>query len=175
MNYIYIAASIDGYIATKNGGIDWLHEQPNPEEDDYGYADFISHIDAMVMGRHTFDKVRSFGEWPYKKKAFVLSTSLNEVPEELIDKVEITSGSPNEIISKLNAAGYNNLYIDGGIVIQKFLEHDLIDEMIITRIPILLGSGIPLFGKLNNPLRFIHKNTEVYNQALIKSHFIRAR
>jgi len=174
MNYVYIAASLDGYIATANGGLDWLHEMPNPDDNDYGYAEFINLIDVMVMGRHTYEKVRTFGEWPYEKKVFVLSSVLKEVPEELVDRVEILSGSPREIVSTIHAAGYKDLYIDGGITIQKFLENDLIDELIVTRIPILLGGGIPLFGKLDSPLRFTHKNTEIYQQALIKSHYIRA-
>ena len=144
MNYVYIAASIDGYIATSNGGLDWLQELPNPDDNDYGYSEFITQIDAMVMGRHTYEKVRSFGEWPYKKKVYVLSSTMKEVPEELVDKVEILSGSIKKIISTIHAAGYKELYIDGGITIQKFLENDLIDELIVTRIPILLGDGIAL-------------------------------
>jgi len=174
MNYVYIAASLDGYIATTKGGLDWLYEVPNPDEDDYGYSEFITQIDAMVMGRHTFEKVRSFGEWPYKKKVYVLSSTLNEVPEELVDKVEILSGPVKIIVDTINTAGFKNLYIDGGKTIQKFLEQDLIDELIVTRIPILLGDGIPLFSKLANPIRFIHKNTEVYSQALVKSHYVKA-
>ena len=174
MNYVYIAASIDGYIAMNDGGIDWLHEQPNPDKSDYGYSDFVNNIDALVMGRYTFEKVRTFGEWPYKKKVFVLSSVLREVPDELEGKIEFVSGSPKEIVASINAAGFKNLYIDGGITIRKFLEQDLIDELVITRIPILLGDGIPIFGKLNDPLRFMHKNTRVYDNALVKSHFIRA-
>jgi dihydrofolate reductase len=174
MNYVYIAASLDGYIATRNGGLDWLHELPNLDNNDYGYADFISQIDAMVMGRHTYEKVRTFGDWPYKKKVFVLSSVLKEVPEELVDRVEILSGSPGEIVNDIHSSGFKKLYIDGGITIQKFLENDLVDELIVTRIPILLGDGIPLFGKLDSPLRFTHKNTEIYQQGLIKSHYVRA-
>jgi dihydrofolate reductase len=174
MNYVYIAASIDGYIATIDGGIEWLHEQPNPEQSDYGYSEFMNNIDALVMGRNTFEKIQTFGEWPYQKKVFVLSNALKEIPEELVGKIEIISGSVKEVIASLNVAGFKNLYIDGGKTIQEFLNQDLIDELIITRIPILLGKGIPLFGELNEPLRFTHKNTKVYDSALVKSHFVRA-
>jgi dihydrofolate reductase len=173
MNYVYIASSIDGYIATEDGGIDWLQELPNPDNDDYGYAEFIKNIDAIVMGRNSFEKVLTFGEWHYKKKVFVLSSSLTEVPSELSEKVELLSGTLNEVLRHINAQGFNNLYVDGGKVIQSFLAEDLITDLIITRIPILLGSGIPLFGDLIEPLRFIHNDTTVYSNALVKSHYTR--
>jgi len=175
MIYVYIATSLDGFIATSDGGIEWLHEHPNPNNSDYGYSEFIGHIDALVMGRHSFEKVNSFSEWPYQEKVFVLSSTLTEVPDKLLGKAEIISGSPKEVLSKINAMGFNNLYIDGGLVIQSFLSEDLIDELIVTRIPILLGDGIPLFGKLAEPLRFIHQSTTVYDNALVKSHYIRAK
>jgi dihydrofolate reductase len=173
MNYVYIATSIDGYIANSDGGIEWLHDQPNPTNSDYGYSEFIKNIDALIMGRNSFEKVRTFEEWPYKEKVFVLSSILTEVPAELIDKVEFISGSPKEILSNINSRGFKSLYIDGGLVVQSFLAEDLIDELIVTRIPILLGGGIPLFGTLNEPLKFTHINTEVYDNALVKSHYVR--
>jgi dihydrofolate reductase len=175
LNYVYIATSIDGYIATGDGGIEWLHELPNPNNSDYGYSDFIKNIDALLMGRNTFEKVLSFDDWPYDNKVFVLSSTLTEVPSELIGKVEFISGTPTEILSRVNSNGFTNLYIDGGLVIQSFLSEDLIDELIVTRIPILLGSGIPLFGDLVKPLKFTHNTTEVYGNALVKSHYTRAK
>lgn len=175
MNYVYIATSIDGYIATDDGGIEWLHEQPNPTGSDYGYSEFINNIDALVMGRNTFEKVRTFGEWPYKKKVFVLSSKLTDVPPELLGKIEFISGEPNDILEAIHTQGFGNLYIDGGKVVQEFLSNDLIDELIVTRLPILLGKGIPLFGELAEPLRFTHKTTEIYDNALVKSHYVRAK
>jgi len=175
MNYVYIATSIDGYIATRDGDVEWLHELPNPNNNDYGYSEFMANIDALIMGRHTFEKVRTFGKWHYEKKVFVLSSVLTEIPNELIGKVEFISGPLKDILASVNSQGFNNLYIDGGLVIQSFLAEDLIDELIITRIPILLGGGIPLFGELNKPLRFVHKNTEIYDNSLVKSHFIRTK
>lgn len=173
--YVYIATSTDGYIATDDGGIDWLFEHPNPDQNDYGYTDFIATIDAVVMGRHSFDKVRTFGEWPYTKKVFVLSSRMQKVPQDLEGKIEIISGSPIDVVSDLKRAGFENLYLDGGITIQTFLQNDLIDELIITRIPILLGGGIPLFGELNEPLRFRHKRTDIYDGGLVKTHLVRDR
>ncbi len=173
MNYVYIATSLDGYIATRDGGIDWLHEIPNPSNSDYGYSEFMIKIDALLMGRNSYEKVRTFNEWPYEKKVFVLSSTLNEVPAELSDKVAIVSGSLEEVLVDINSMGFKHLYIDGGQVIQSFLAADLIDELIITRVPILLGDGIPLFGFLEESLKFKHKTTEVYDNALVKSHYIR--
>ena len=175
MNYVYIATSIDGYIATNDGGIEWLHEQPNPTGSDYGYSEFTNNIDALVMGKNTFEKVRTFGEWPYKKKVFVLSSKLTDVPSELLGKIEFISGETNEVLEAINSQGFDNLYIDGGKVVQEFLSNDLIDELIVTRLPILLGKGIPLFGELAEPLRFTHKNTVIYDNALVKSHYVRAK
>lgn len=174
-NYVYIGTSLDGYIATSEGGIDWLNEVPNPEESDYGFAEFISLIDAIVMGRNTFETVVSFGFWPYERPVFVLSEHLTEIPAEMSDKAELISGEVPELVEQLRKRGYENLYVDGGITIQSFLAHDLIDEMIITRLPIVLGSGIPLFGELEEPLRFRHVSTEVYDNALVKSHYRRTR
>ena len=175
MNFVYIATSIDGYIATSEGGVEWLHEQPNPVNSDYGYSEFISNIDALVMGRHSFEKVRTFGEWPYEKKVFVLSSTLADIPPDLVGKIEFVSGALNKVLNNIYLQGFNNLYIDGGVVVQSFFAADLIDELTVTRIPILLGGGIPLFGELVEPLRFTHKNTEVYDNALVKSRYVRTK
>ncbi|MGD9381418.1 MAG: dihydrofolate reductase family protein [Candidatus Thorarchaeota archaeon] len=174
-NYVYIATSLDGFIATSNGGLDWLDEIPNPEESDFGYAEFMSGIDAIVMGRKTFEKVLTFDFWPYDKPVYVPSSSKVDVPKKLEDKVKTVTGNPKELVDQLKEFGHQNLYVDGGITIQGFLEEDLIDEMIITRVPVLLGNGIPLFGKLTRKLYFSHKRTEVLNEVLVKSHYTRGR
>ena len=172
-NYVYIATSLDGFIATGDGGLDWLDEIPNPEQIDYGYAEFIKSIDAIVMGRNTFEKVLTFAQWIYDKPVFVLSNGLTKLPENIQGQAEIVRGDIKKLITQLNQKSYTNLYIDGGKVIQSFLQADLIDEIIITRIPILLGKGIPLFGKLEQHLQFRHKKTEIYNNILVKSYYIR--
>ncbi|MCP4611366.1 MAG: dihydrofolate reductase [Planctomycetes bacterium] len=174
-NYVYIATSLDGFIATKDGGVDWLMEVPNPEKSDYGFFEFMNSVDAIVMGRNTFEKVLSFYEWPYNKIVFVLSNSLTDIPEKLKGKVEIIKGELEAVINELKTRGYNNLYIDGGKVIQSFLNEDLIDDMIITRVPILLGDGIPLFDNLKQNLKFRHIKTEIFNNTLVKSCYTRAR
>ncbi|MHA1936688.1 MAG: dihydrofolate reductase family protein [Candidatus Thorarchaeota archaeon] len=174
-NYVYIATSLDGFIATSDGGLDWLEEIPNPERSDYGYAEFMSGIDAIVMGRNTFEKVLTFDFWPYDKPVFVPSKGKVDVPKELENQVKTVTGNPKELVGQLKELGHQNLYIDGGITIQGFLEEDLIDEMIITRVPVLLGNGIPLFGSLARRLHFNHKRTEILNDALTKSYYRRVR
>lgn len=168
-NMIYIAVSLDNFIATQDGGLDWLYAIPNPERSDYGFAEFLKHIDAIVMGRNTFETVLGFDTWPYQKPVFVLSRTLAKLPEKAAGKAELIRGEPTEVVAALNARGYQNLYIDGGRTIQGFLEADLIDEMVITRVPILLGGGIPLFGRLPNELKFRLVSTERLNDTLVKS------
>ena len=176
-NIVYIATSIDGYIAREDGTIDWLMELPNPNNSDYGFSVFLESIDGIVMGRKTFETVLGFNEWPYPKSKpiFVLSNSLDELPARLSAKVEIVKGELKRIIELLKDRGFNDLYIDGGKTIQSFLKEDLIDEMTITRIPILLGSGIRLFDKNNLELNFEHVGTEVYNNMLVRSKYLRKR
>jgi dihydrofolate reductase len=176
-NTVYIATSIDGYIAREDGSIDWLMELPNPNNSDYGFSVFLESIDGIVMGRKTFETVLGFNEWPYAESVpvFVLSNSLDELPEKFSGKAEIVRGELREIIELLRDKGINNLYIDGGKTIQNFLKEDLIDEMIITRVPILLGSGIPLFDKNNLELNFEHVGTQVFDNILVRSKYLRKR
>lgn len=175
-NIVYIATSLDGYIADRNSGLDWLYSTPNPDNLDLGWSNFITQIDALIMGRNTFEAVCSFDvKWPYSKPVFVLSHTLTSIPEELHDKAEIISGELSQIIESLNKRGFTKLYIDGGKTIQSFLEADLIDELTITQIPILLGGGIPLYGKLVEPLKFEHISTQVYLNALVQTHYQRKR
>lgn len=175
-NIVFIATSLDGYIADEQGGIDWLHAIPDPEKTDMGFDSLMTRIDGLVMGRNTFEKVLSFGiDWPYSKPVFLLSTSLTSVPSGYEDKVTIVNGSINEIVTRLNADGYKQLYIDGGKTIQSFLNSDLIDEMVITTVPLLIGGGIPLFGSLASPLEFRCKSSTAYNNGFTQSHFVRYR
>lgn len=174
-NYVYLAISIDGYVAGPHGNLEWLNNIPNPQQNDYGYSEFIKHIDAIVIGKNTFQKVLTLGNWPYHKPVFVLSNSLKEIPENLIGKVEIINGAITTVNIDLIKQGFKNLYIDGGQTIHSFLKEDLIDEIIITKVPILLGDGIPLFHKLDKQLKFKHVKTEIYNNNLVKSHYVRIR
>jgi len=173
MNIVYIASSLDGFIARPDGDIDWLLNIPNEQMSDYGYEDFIKRIDCLVMGRKTFESVLLFDSWPYTKPVFVLSSTLKDLPVELNGKAEIIKGNPKEVVDILSAHGYHDLYIDGGQKIQSFLKEDLIDEMIITTVPIILGEGIPLFGNIKKLLRFKCKKVELLSPYIIKHYYIR--
>jgi len=175
-NKVFIATSLDGKIADKNGGIDWLHSIPNPNNNDMGYGEFFSQIDALVMGRITFETVCGFDmDWPYQKPVFVLSNSLTNVPEEYKGKAEIAHGSLQEILNNIHKRACNSLYIDGGKTIQSFLQEDLIDEMTITTIPYLLGGGIPLFSELPKRLDFECVDSKIYLEQVVQNHFVRKR
>jgi len=175
-NKVFIATSLDGYIADKDGGIDWLHTISNPDQNDMGYAEFMSQIDALIMGRITFEIVCGFDmDWPYTKPVFVLSNSLNNVPKSYKGKAEIINGSLNEILTKIHKKGHNQLYIDGGKTIQGFLNEDLIDEMTITRIPILLGGGIPLFTELPKVLDFECTGSKLFLDKVVQNQFTRKK
>lgn len=174
-NVVYIASSLDGFIARKDGTIDWLLEIPNPEKSDYGFSSFMETIDAVVMGRNTFETVLSFKDWPYSVPVFILSNKLKEIPEDYRQKAELINGNLVEILESLNTKGLRKLYIDGGKTIQSFLKNDLIDELIITRIPILLGSGIPLFSEMEFEIRFELVKTEILNKQLVKSTYRKSK
>jgi dihydrofolate reductase len=172
-NIVYIAMSLDGFIARENGDLDWLMEIPNPENSDHGFAAFMDRIDGIVMGRITFETVVGFGEWPYTKPVFVLSNTLKELPGGFEGNAEILNGVPMNIVDNLNKRGLKTLYIDGGKTIRSFMELDLIDEFIITRVPIILGSGVPLFGSLDIELKLDLIGTEILTKDLVKSTYIR--
>jgi dihydrofolate reductase len=169
---VYIGTSLDGYIARKDGDIDWLTQFAG-DEAIVAYEELTSRIDAYVMGRGTFEKVLSFPSWPFEKMVFVLSTSIKEVPDALKEIVTILSMTPKDVLNHLSDKGFSNLYIDGGNVIQHFLKEDLIDELIISKAPILIGSGIPLFGLLDKDLSFQHLHTKVCTNGLVISYYKR--
>ncbi|UPR32441.1 dihydrofolate reductase [Vibrio crassostreae] len=175
-NIVFIATSLDGYIADKQGDLDWLQAIPNPDGDDMGYNAHTDRIDALVMGRNTMDMVLSFGiDWPYSKPVYVLSNTLNEVPQELEGKVFLMKGELKQIVADLNNKGLKNLYIDGGITIQNFLKEDMIDELIISTIPVVLGGGSPLFGDLVSPVDFTLKGVTTYLDEIVQTHYLRKR
>ena len=172
-NIIYIATSLDGFIARKDGNIDWLMEIPNPDNSDYGFSSFIDSIDGIIMGRNTFEVVVSFNQWPYTKPVFILSNKLNEVPDAYKEKAKIVKGDIGDIVESLRKEGIERIYVDGGKTIQSFLQRDLIDEFIITRAPILLGSGIPLFAEMDFETKLKLVDSEILGDKLVKSTYIR--
>lgn len=175
-NIVFIAKSLDGYIAGPEGELDWLNSVPNPYQEDVGLLPLMERIDGLIMGRNTFTMVCNLGgEWPYSKPVFVLSNTLKEIPEEYEDKAIIVNGPLHELINDLHSEGFYQLYIDGGITVQNFLKEDLIDEMIISTIPILLGGGIPLFGSLPKAMMFDHVESKVLLNQITQDTYFRNR
>jgi dihydrofolate reductase len=175
-NMVFIARSLDGFIAGKNGELDWLESVPNPDHIDMGFNALMQEIDAIVMGRTTFEVVCGFGgEWPYPKPVYVLSRSLRQIPENLQDKARLLQGTPQEVLEKIHQNGHFCLYIDGGRTIQEFLRADLIDDMTITTIPVLLGGGFPLFGELPQRLAFDHLSSQVFLNQIVQDRYRRRR
>jgi len=168
-NNVFIATSLDGYIAKNDGNLDWLENIHNPTNSDFGYANFIKGIDAIVMGRGTFMKVLSFESWPYTNQVYVLSNSLNSVPEHLTKKVMILKGDLNIILKKIHNNGHHKLYIDGGYTISEFLKKGLINQLIITRVPVILGKGISLFNDLDSEINLNHVSTRSFENGLVQS------
>ncbi|NIA68161.1 dihydrofolate reductase [Pelagibius litoralis] len=168
--HVYIAVSLDGFIAAPDGGLDWLMKQPT-EGEDHGYDDFMDSVDGLVMGRATYEKVLTFGAWPYAKPVVVLSRSLaaRDLREDLVGKVRIVGDSPKQVMDALSKEGWRRAYIDGGQLIQAFLRENLISDLVLTRIPILLGSGIPLFGRLDEAVDLKHVKTVDYPSGLVQS------
>src|SRR5271154_5996184 len=166
---VFIGTSVDGFIARLNGDLDFL---PEGGGEPHGYNEFIATVDALVIGRKTFETVLAFPEWPYgDKRVVVLSSTPLDFSAVRGAKVEQMSGAPAEIVSKLAATGAHNLYIDGGITIQRFLRAGVIQRLIITRVPVLIGRGIPLFGALPRDLQLRHVATQHYPSGLVKSEY----
>ena len=170
---VYIATSLDGFIARPNGDLDWLIGDSGTQSDgDFGYQAFMDTVDVVVMGRNTFEKVLTFGAWPYSgRRVAVLSRSLSELPAGLPANVELILPAPNEVIAHLEAQGAKHLYIDGGLTIQAFLSAGLITDLIITRIPILIGEGIPLFGALSHDIKLEHIETRPFENGFVQSKY----
>lgn len=166
---VFIATSVDGFIARPDGVLDWL---PQGDVEEHGYTAFFASVDALVIGRGTFEIVQGFGEWPYKDKpVFVLSSRPLDLSAAGGAPVEQMSGAPAEIVARLEARGIRHIYVDGGITIQRFLRAGLIQRLIITRIPVLIGQGIPLFGALDSDIRLNHVATRHYASGLVQSEY----
>lgn len=169
---VYIATSLDGYIARPDGGIDWLGEEEEEGDEDYGYHAFMETVDVLVMGRNTYEKVLTFGDWPFASQRVVVLTSRPlQIPESLNETVQVMSGSPESVVQQLEQQGARHLYVDGGQTIQRFLAAGLIQRLIITRVPVLIGEGIPLFGPIPQDIRLAHIQTTAYATGLVQSEY----
>jgi len=166
---VFIGTSLDGFIARVNGDLDFL---PPDGGEPHGYDEFMATVDGLVIGRKTFETVLTFDAWPYgEKPVFVLSTrTLAPAPPGAV--VERLSGDPHEIVSQLEGRGIRHVYVDGGITIQRFLQAGLIQRLIITRVPVLIGAGIPLFGAVQRDIVLRHVWTRQYASGLVQSEYL---
>ena len=166
---VFIGTSVDGFIARRNDDLDFL---PEGGGEPHGYNEFIASVDAIVIGRRTFEKVLTLGPWSYgKKRVVVLSSRPVDLSSAVGGVVEQMDGAPAEIVSRLAASGAHNLYVDGGVTIQQFLRAGAIQRLIITRVPVLIGDGVPLFGALARDIRLRHIGTRHYPSGLVQSEY----
>jgi len=169
---VYIATSADGYIATAEGSVDWLHTA-GKQDADMGFNNFISSVDCMIMGRKCMEVIAGFDltpeQWPYgNTKIYVLSHSLDVPPKNLQGKVEMYAGDIPKLINQLNNNGFKHAYVDGGATITSFINLQLINEMTISKAPVILGKGIPLFGEINQNIKLINSEAKVFPNDFIQ-------
>lgn len=170
--HVFIAVSLDGFIARPNGDIDWLEGWPEVGHD-YGFSEFMASVDGLIMGRGTFEKALTFKVWPYTKPVVVMSRTLRQsnLRSDLADKVRISPSEPKVVLDEIGREGWTRAYVDGGKIIQSFLREGLIEDMVLTRIPILLGEGLPLFGELAKDTKLAHLKTTAYASGFVQSHY----
>ena len=175
----FIAASADGYIATSDGGVEWLEGAGCPESGngasfgDGGFAEYIASVDCMIMGRNCMEKLASFNltpnQWPYPDiPIFALSKSVRKTPENLAGKVDLYSGDIPDLIAMLESDGHTHAYIDGGATITSFIELGFLDEICVTQVPILLGEGFPLFGALGTTVKLSDAQATVFSNDFVQ-------
>lgn len=165
---VFVGTSVDGFIARPDGTFDFL---PADGGEPHGYDEFMASVDALVIGRHTFETVLAFPTWPYGDKRVVVLSSRPLDLSTAAGAVEQMGGAPADIAAQLAATGAHHLYVDGGITVQQFLRAGLVDRLIITRVPVLIGQGIPLFGSLPHDIRLRHIVTRQYASGLVQSEY----
>lgn len=168
--HVFIATSLDGFIARKNGNIDWLLSRDDPDED-HGYQDFIKDIDGLVMGRGSFEGVAASEPWPYDKPVVVLSKALasSPVPGHLAGRVRFVDMTPKATMEMLAMEGWRRVYVDGGQIVQSFLREGLLADMVVTQIPVLIGEGRRLFGPIDSDIPLTHVTTKAFPSGLVQS------
>jgi dihydrofolate reductase len=167
---VFVGTSLDGFIARRDGSFDFL---PADGGEAHGYEEFLAGVDAIVIGRKTFEVVLNLGPWPYgRKRVVVLSSRPVDLSAVKGGVVEQMAGTPAEIVSRLAASGSHSLYIDGGITVQQFLRAGLIQRLIVTRVPVLIGDGIPLFGALSRDIRLKHIATRHFPSGMVTSEYL---
>ncbi|RAS09228.1 dihydrofolate reductase family protein [Cupriavidus alkaliphilus] len=170
--HVFIATSLDGFIARPDGDIGWLLERDDPAED-HGYTDFIADKGAIVMGRGSYEKIITMGEWAYDRPVLVLSRQLagKPVPDALQGKVRFSDATPQDAMAQLEAEGVQRVYVDGGQVVQSFLREGLIADMVVTTVPVLIGAGRPLFGTLPHDVGLKLESSRHFPSGLVQSSY----
>jgi dihydrofolate reductase len=166
---VFVGTSLDGFIARADGSFDFLDAGGN---EPHGYDEFMATVDALVIGRKTYDTVLGFGGWAYGQKPVFVLSSCPIAPAPSGAVLERLSGAPADIVAQLAARGIQHIYVDGGITIQRFLRAGLIDRLIITRVPVLIGAGIPLFGTVDCDIMLRHVSTRQYAGGLVQSEYV---
>lgn len=168
--HVFIATSLDGFIARTNGDIEWLLSRDDPNED-HGYQDFIKDIDGLVMGRGSFEGVAAAEPWPYDKPVVVLSKTLasSPVPDHLTGRVRFVDMTPRAAMEMLATEGWRRVYVDGGQIVQSFLREGLIADMVVTQVPVLIGEGRRLFGSVASDIPLTHVATKAFPSGLVQS------
>lgn len=166
---VFVGVSLDGQIARADGGLDWL---PHGTTEDHGFHAFMATVDALVMGRNTYDVVRGFeGAWAYGKTPVYVLSHRELAPAPAGAVVERVSGTPAEVAATLGRKGIRRVYVDGGATIQQFLDAGLVDRVIVTWIPVLIGKGIPLFGATSRDIPLKHVSTRTFPSGLVQSEY----
>ena len=170
--HVFIGTSVDGFIARRDGDLGWLTRFSSLGED-HGYDAHMARVDGIIMGRGTFEAVKDIEPWVYDKSVLVLSRTMtgSDIPQALQGKVDIINASPDDAMKIAEQRGWHGVYIDGGVVIQSFLRAGLIDDMVISRVPVLIGEGVPLFGALNADVVLEHLETKDFKSGLVQSHY----
>lgn len=170
--HVFIGTSLDGFIARSNDDIAWLTDYPTLGED-HGFPAHMARVDGVIMGRGTYNVIKDMRPWYYSKPVVVLSRSLRQtdIPAEISDRVELLNVSPEAAMRILQDRGWQAVYVDGGTVIQSFLRAGLIEDMVISRIPVLIGEGIPLFGRLEGDLMLEHEQTRSFPSGMVQSRY----
>jgi dihydrofolate reductase len=169
-----MAISQDGFIARPDGALDWLDDanQGIPAGEDCGFSAFMERVDALIMGRKTFDTVREMGVWPYgDKPVMVLSRSLRCLPQGTPSSVQLAGGDPQKLLERTSASGWQRIYIDGGATVQVFWDAGLIHELVLTEVPCILGQGITLWGAGGLPAYFQLQHQHVYSFGFVQRQY----
>lgn len=166
---VFCGVSVDGFLARPNHALDFLDAGG---QESHGFEEFYKSVDVLVIGRRTYEVVLTFGDWPYgKKPVIVLSSHPLDFSKVKGGIVEQMTGEPVEIVKQIKSRGFEHAYIDGGVTIQKFLASGCIDRLVITRVPVLIGAGIPLFGAVPRDIRLRHVETRCYTGGLVQSEY----